>query len=184
MRLFTGIEISDDVRNNLERLVQHLRPAAHLQWSPVYNLHITLKFVGAFPRERLREMTDALRKVPQRGPVSVAVQDLGWFPNPRSPRVFWAGVHTNGSLAALARDNDAALAPLGVESEAREFSPHLTLARIRQPTPLSALRTAIDSLEHTQFGAFTADRFFLYSSEPGPSGSIYTKIAEIPFAGQ
>lgn len=181
MRLFTAVEIPDEVRNRLDRLVTHLRPNAHVKWSPVYNLHITLKFIGEWPAEEFEKLQQGLKTLPTRPAVAIDVRGLGWFPNPHQPRVFWAGVHAGPELAQLAADVDAALTPLGVAKEERPFSPHLTLARIKQPTPLQGLRQAVADLEAVDFGAFEASSFFLYRSQPGPAGSIYTKLSEYPF---
>ena len=60
MRLFTGIDLAEDIVERLERLLMHLRPAAHLKWSPVYNLHLTLKFIGEWPEDKLPEFKAAL----------------------------------------------------------------------------------------------------------------------------
>jgi RNA 2',3'-cyclic 3'-phosphodiesterase len=181
MRLFTGIDLPEDVRERLERLLMHLRPVAHLKWSPVYNLHVTLKFIGEWPEEKLSEMEAALRSVPPRDEIPVEVKSLGWFPNGHHPRVFWAAVLGGDALAALARDVDAAVGPLGVPKEDRAFTAHLTLARIKEAVPLDALRTAIAQLESVEFGNFLAGRFHLYRSQPGAAGSIYTKLSEYPF---
>lgn len=181
MRLFTGIDLSDEVRERLERLLMHLRPAAHLKWSPVYNLHITLKFIGEWPEAKLSQLEQALRSLPPRAPIPIEVRGLGWFPNPHNPRVFWVAVHGGDALPGLARDTESALEPLGIKKEDRAFTAHLTLARIKEPVPLSALRAAITQLESAEFGGFTADRFHLYRSQPGPAGSIYTKLSDYPF---
>ena len=109
------------------------------------------------------------------------MKGLGWFPNPHHPRVFWVGVHGGDALAALVKDIDAALAPLGIRTEDRAFNAHLTLVRIKEPAPLQALRGAIAQLESVEFGAFAVRRFYLYSSQPGSAGSIYTKLSEYPF---
>jgi 2'-5' RNA ligase len=106
---------------------------------------------------------------------------LGFFPNSRAPRVFWAGVLAPPDLADLARDTDSALEGLGVPAERRPYSPHLTLARIKEPVPLTALQQAIAGPEPVELGAFTADRFFLYQSTLEPSGAVYTRLAEFPF---
>src|SRR5271165_3143717 len=137
MRLFTAIEISEDVRNHLERLMTHLRPCAHVKWSPVYNLHITLQFIGEWPAGDLEKLETALAAVARRPPLEITVRGVGWFPNPHHPRVFWAGIHGVPQLETLAHDIEAALLPLGIARDEREFSPHLTLARIKQPTPLT-----------------------------------------------
>jgi 2'-5' RNA ligase len=181
MRLFTAIDISEAVRDRLERLLSHLRPFAHLKWSPVYNLHVTIKFIGEWPEGDLPKLETALREMEKPPSSSVHVHGLGWFPNAHSPRVFWAGVEGDAALERLARDTDAALEPLGVAKEGRAFSPHLTLARIKQPTPLQPLRQAVAELGPVEFGSFPADRFYLYRSQPGSAGSIYTKISEYPF---
>ncbi|HXA64775.1 MAG TPA: RNA 2',3'-cyclic phosphodiesterase [Bryobacteraceae bacterium] len=181
MRLFTGIDLPEDVRERLERLLMHLRPAAHLKWSPVYNLHVTLKFIGEWPEEKLPQLEAALRSIAPRAEIPVEVKSLGWFPNAHHPRVFWAGVLGGDALAALARDTDDVVSPLGIPKEDRAFTAHLTLARIKEAVPLQALRGAIEQLESVEFGNFLADRFYLFRSQPGPAGSIYTKLSEYPF---
>jgi 2'-5' RNA ligase len=181
MRLFTGIDLSEEIRERLERLLMHLRPAAHLKWSPVYNLHLTLKFIGEWPEQKLPQLAEALRSIPPRAPIVAEVKGLGWYPNAHHPRVFWVGVQAGDALLNLVQDVEEALAPLGVAKEDRNFSAHLTLARIKEPVPLQALRTCIAQLESLEFGSFTPDRFYLYRSQPGSAGSIYTKLSEFPF---
>jgi 2'-5' RNA ligase len=182
VRVFTGIDLSEEVKENLERLLAHLRPFAHLHWSAVYNLHITLKFIGEWPEARLDEAEAALRGVKSRPAIPIAIRELGWFPNAHSPRVFWAGVNGGSQLEGLARDAEASLEPLGIARETREYTPHLTLARIKQPAPLQKLQEAIAALPSTEFGSFSATRFYLYRSQPGAAGTIYTKLSEYPFA--
>ncbi len=179
MRLFTAIDLPEDVIGSLERLLARLKPAARIKWSPPSNLHITTKFIGEWPEERLEELRDALGSLPAHPAIPIAVRQLGFFPNPRSPRVFWAGIEASPDLAALARETDAALAALGIEAEKRAFSPHLTLARIKEPVPLGRLHEAIAGLPSLDFGSFVADRFYLYQSRLHPAGSVYTKLSEL-----
>src|SRR5437764_2020465 len=96
MRLFAGLELPDEVVANLERLLDRLRPTARLHWSPPANLHITTKFIGAWPPERLTELREALGGLPPHHPIEVLVRHLGFFPNPHSPRVFWCGIEAPG----------------------------------------------------------------------------------------
>lgn len=180
MRLFTGIDVPEAIKERLDVLISHLRAHAHLKWSPVYNLHITTKFIGQWPDEKLDQLTEALRGVTAPGPVEIEIRGLGWFPNARSPRVFWAGIEASPTLAELARVTDALMEKFGVPPETRRFSPHLTLARIKEPTPLDGMRRAIEKIESAEFGKFTAETFHLYRSQPGASGSIYTKLAGFP----
>src|SRR5579884_2041870 len=93
MRLFTGVDLPSQVTANLEQLLVQLRPTAHLKWTPVYNLHITLKFIGNWPEERLDEMKAALAGVPKRNGIAVDVRGLSWMPNPHRPNLFWATIN-------------------------------------------------------------------------------------------
>ena len=182
MRLFTGIDPPAEVVTNLENLLVRLKPAATINWSPPENLHVTTKFIGEWPEDRLDELKAALGTLRARPAIPISIGKLGFFPNPHSPRVFWAGIHAGEALAQLARDTEDALAPLGIAREQRAFSPHLTLARIKTPGKQPALLQAVAQLPSLEFGAFTSDRFFLYRSQTAPSGSVYTKLAEFPLA--
>src|SRR5882762_202737 len=142
MRLFTGLDLPDDVVTNLEELVRRLKPAGPIAWSPPSNLHITTKFIGEWKEERLSDLTAALAGVPARDPIPVSIRRVGFFPNPHSPRIFWCGVEAAG-LAALALDTDSATAAVGIGREERAFSPHLTLARIKD---VQTARPALQSL--------------------------------------
>lgn len=181
MRLFTAVDIPREVIHALDGLIARLKPSARIKWSPATNLHITTKFIGEWPDQRLGELTDALRPLAAPEPIPIAVRGLGFFPNARAPRVFWAGVEAPASLVELARQTDRALIRLGIPSEARPFSPHLTLARIKEPIPLGRLHEAIAALASTEFGTFNVDRFYLYRSTLNPSGSVYTRLAEFLF---
>ena len=182
MRLFTAIDLPDEVLTNLERLLRILKPSASIKWSPPDNMHVTTKFIGEWPEERLQELEAVLGAMRSFAPIPIHVRNLGFFPNPHAPRVFWAGVDAPPDLAVLARETDEALGTLGVDPEKRAFSPHLTLARIKEPVPLQRLRATIAGLDSLDFGRFVADRFFLYLSRMLPRGSVYTKLAEFPLA--
>lgn len=175
MRLFTAIDIPAGIKQRLRDLIDRLRPAAKLKWSPVDNLHVTLKFIGEWPEPRLPELKEVLSAVPSPGPCDIAIRGLGWFPNPSNPKVLFAGIDPSPALKTLAATLDTSLAQQGVASEHREFHPHLTLARRRDPVPVEPLRRIVESLP-ADFGAFQATSFFLYLSAAGK----YTKLQEVP----
>jgi 2'-5' RNA ligase len=182
MRLFTALDLPYEMRRNLELLLHLLKPQARLAWSPVANLHLTTKFIGDFPTDRLESLKEALALVPRPGALRIALRGLGYFPDERRPRVFYAGIHAPAGLAGLARATDAACAALGIASETKPYSPHLTLARIREPQPLDQLQRTIATLASTDFGVFEATHFHLYRSELRPGGSVYTKLASFPLS--
>jgi 2'-5' RNA ligase len=187
VRLFTAIDLSEEVRERLRQLLARWKPLAKISWSPADSLHITTKFIGEWQQQRLNEIEDALRAIPHDGAFDLAVRGLGWFPlarassqdagskDVRRPRVLWAGVEAGEALAKLARATEQAVAALGVPVEERPYSPHLTLARIREAVPLDALRRAVTKTI-ADFGTFRATEFLLYLS----AGGKYTRLAAFP----
>src|SRR5579862_8706987 len=121
MRLFTALDLPDEVIGRLDRLIARLKPTARIAWSPASNLHITTKFIGEWPEERLGELESALRGVPSHPPIEVHIHDVGFFPNERAARVFWAGIEARG-LPELASETDRATTALGIASENRAYS--------------------------------------------------------------
>jgi 2'-5' RNA ligase len=181
MRLFTGFNLPQEVVRNLEALLARLRPAARIHWSPPANLHITTKFIGEWPEGRLADLSAALSRIPLRAPIPVHIRKLGFYPNPHAPRILWCGIEAPG-LDALAAETDRATSAIGIPAETRSFSPHLTLARIKEKPDLQPLREAIAALSSLEFGRFEARSFFLYQSQLRPTGSVYTKLAEFPLS--
>ncbi len=184
MRLFTGLDLPGDVVANLEELLRRLRPAARIQWSPPANLHVTTKFIGEWPDEKLDQLKDQLRTVPPPGKIDIAIAGLGWFPNPHSPRIFWCGIQASDALPTLARDTDATLVGIGVPKETNPYSPHLTLARIAESGNLFPLKQAVSHLPSVDFGRFTAETFHLYLSKTGPKGSVYSVLDSYPLGNE
>ena len=177
MRLFTAIDIPDEVRAALARLIARLKPLARIRWSAAENLHVTIKFIGEWPDARVAEVHAALRTVGSQ-PIDIAIGGVGWFPDDRHPRVLFVTVEAGPELAALAASTDRALVSLGASAEPRAFRPHLTLARLRERLPLEALRTGIEQLAAAPFGSFTATVQHLYVSR----GGKYSKLGSFSFA--
>jgi 2'-5' RNA ligase len=127
------------------------------------NLHLTLKFIGegADPQGIIKALSEV-----RGAPVDIALKGLGTF-----PRVVWIGVEAD--LSALAARIEQALEPLGIARERRQFSPHLTIARLkdgRMPR----------FNEHPDFGCFHASEFVLYESKLSPTGPTYTALHRFP----
>jgi|SRR5665213_94584 len=174
MRLFTGIAPGGDVPSNLEKTLAELRPLAPLRWSPLENLHITTKFIGEWPGERLEELRSALDRVPAPPPFPVTIARFGYYPNPHHPKVLFAAVQAGApGLGLLASRIDEALIPLGVAAEDRPYMPHLTLARIGNEN-IRAVREHIANMTNFDFGTFQLSGFHLYLSKPH---SVYTRLA-------
>lgn len=110
-------------------------------------------------------------------PFDVGLRGLGGFPSPARPRVIWAGLGDGvAAAAALARRVDGALATLGFPREARAFSAHVTLGRVRAPRLNRPLARALAG--GGDLGRQRVDRLVLMRSELSPRGARYTALAE------
>jgi 2'-5' RNA ligase len=184
MRLFVAIDIPEDVRAAIGALVAKLRPIhRNARWVRIEGVHVTLKFIGEAPSEKIAGIKSALASISSTAPIPINCCGIGFFPNERRPRVLWAGIASGPELSALAAAVDSALAPLGFPREERAFSPHLTLARFDAPGGLDPLRAAIESAGTLEFGRATATEFHLYQSVLKPGGAEYTRLATFSFTG-
>jgi 2'-5' RNA ligase len=183
VRIFVALDIPQTVRDSLAKLISHLRqtcPAA--RWVRIEGAHLTLKFIGEVPPERAEQVRCALGGVSAPGPVELRFAGLGFFPDPRRPRVFWAGIEGGAPLSTLAAAIESRLEPLGIPREAREFLPHITLARFDSPKRLSSLRTEVEKLGVPEFGRAVAGEFYLYRSVLKRGGAEYTRLASYRIA--
>ena len=136
MRCFVAIDLTSDVRAAIARAQTRVRTAAahaDVRWVDPAQFHLTLKFLGAVPDDRVPAVSAALEgAVADTAPIALAAAGLGGFPSLRSARVLWAGI-TAGvpELARLAAAIDRALTPLGFPPEGRSFRGHLTIGRVR-----------------------------------------------------
>src|SRR6202171_6335202 len=129
MRIFIGIDLDPEVRTRIERFIEGVEGfAPDARWVRPESLHITLKFIGEQPPDRVEAITERLRRV-KGNAFEIRAGGYGFFPTAKAPRVFWIGIHTGPQLAELAESIDIATAELGIPREDRPFNPHLTLAR-------------------------------------------------------
>lgn len=174
MRLFTAVDIPNEVKSALAAAIERLRPIARIKWTDLDKLHITTKFIGEWSEDRMPELMTALRGAGSPGAIQVAVRGFRWAPDARHPRMLWAGVEASPALVTLAHETEEVAYALGVPREDRKFSPHLTVARVREGAPLDILRQAIPAGTADDFGSFTASAFYLYRSQDG----VYTKLID------
>jgi 2'-5' RNA ligase len=174
------------------KLEAHI-PSGSVRWVQSKGIHLTLKFLGDTPTEKLPEIKRALATVARYAPAcTFTVGELGCFPNPRRPRVVWVGVQEpTGRLAALQDAVEEVLAPFGYKPEGRGFTPHLTLGRVRRKVSRGdaarvgeAVAAATETVaEGGQLAQAHADRFELIRSVLKPTGAEYTTLEEFVLPG-
>src|SRR5262249_25185321 len=105
MRIFIAIELPEDVRQALADLQRDLKPVPNsARWVATYSIHLTLKFLGETPEDRIPEIDEALVGLTWK-PFNVNIRGIGFFPGNRSPRVFWAGMEAS-TMEGLAQQID------------------------------------------------------------------------------
>jgi 2'-5' RNA ligase len=182
-RLFVAIELPTEVRATLDDLQHNLQrdPAlARLRWVRPEGIHLTLKFLGETPAERLPEIEPTVaRAVVGIPPFDLHLGNLGAFGSPRAPRVLWVEVAGDlDSLAKLQSQVEAELGALGFPAEARRFSPHLTLARVPPERAAEAARPLAEAIANRDSvrGAIRAEALALIKSDLQRGGAIYTQL--------
>jgi 2'-5' RNA ligase len=159
-----------------------LKPlASTARWSRPEGMHVTLKFIGNVDASKLDAIRAVLAAVRSDAPVEMRVRGMGFFPNERRPRVLWSGIEASATLPLLAAHTERALEPLGVAREDRNFSPHLTLARLKDSKRLDELIHAVENMKSRDFGSTRETEFHLFESVTKPSGAEYRKIESYPF---
>jgi 2'-5' RNA ligase len=142
MRLFLAINLPATVVAEIDRQVAPLREAAPgLRWIPPEKWHLTVRFIGDEPLDRvapIRDALDAATRGHAEAPLSLG--GIGAFPNFRRARVVWLGIAPDPKLEMLHHDVESALLALGMEPEGRPFRPHITLARVPEGTGEPVLR--------------------------------------------
>jgi 2'-5' RNA ligase len=184
-RLFVAVELPSDVLSALTRLQHELQRhvPGGLRWVRPEGIHLTLKFLGETPRERVPSIQGAISgSVGGIAPHEVALGELGTFGG-RTPRVLWVNLGgETDSLLRLQRRVDSALDGLGYPSEKRPFSPHLTLARVKPEAgrevaePLAA---AVRSVS-VPAAAIPVREVSLMLSKLGPGGAVYRRLEAWP----
>ena len=191
MRIFIGIDLDPEVRTRIERFIEGVEGfAPDARWARPESLHITLKFIGEQPPERVEAITERFRRV-ESSAFEIRAAGHGFFPTAKAPRVFWIGIHAGPQLAELAESIDTATTELGIPREDRPYSPHLTLARAgagrRSGSPkwrkgdgpnvtFAVIEKRLAAIGELDFGRITAREFILYQSQLSPAGSKYTKL--------
>jgi RNA 2',3'-cyclic 3'-phosphodiesterase len=177
-RLFVAVDLPEEVRRQLDPL---LGAFAGARWARREQLHVTLRFLGSVPPDRVEEVRSQLAGVAAPPAFTLSLQGVGVFPpNPTKrspPRVLWVGLSPLAPLAGLKQDIDQALGP-DPELGDRAFHPHVTLARWQRgtPPPGPELASFLDRHAALASGPFTVRDFHLYESRTLPEGAAYARL--------
>jgi RNA 2',3'-cyclic 3'-phosphodiesterase len=175
-RLFTGIEIPAET----VRMLAELRGGVFgARWIEPENYHVTLRFIGdvdARMADEVAEMLDDAR----RRPVRIEFDGLNWFGGDK-PRAIVARVRADPALMELQASHERRMRRIGLAPETRNYTPHVTLARLRSASAL-AIADYLGARGGRPAAPFAPSRFVLYSSRDSVGGGPYRVEASYPLA--
>ena len=177
------MEIPSHIQQTIQQKTELLRRTLGttlVRWVPLQNVHLTLKFLGDVSPANLDILTQMLRtEADSCSSFDINFSGLGSFPSLRRPRILFVGIQAPAGLEALYHTIEAACARLGYASEERAFSPHLTIAHVKQAASRVAqqkIRQALAGVKIDSLGTARVDSVHLYKSELKPTGAVYTPI--------
>lgn len=183
LRCFIAVALPETVKDSLGDVLNILRKSpASVRWIPPENIHLTIKFLGQTDQSLITPMKESLnKKLLTYKPFYITITDVGCFPNERRPRLVWIGIKRSESLSNLQKEIDADLVKFGFSLEKREFSPHLTIGRVKAQHDLPGMLRMLKELRSSSFANMEVKSISLMQSILKPAGAQYFTLAEIPF---
>lgn len=187
IRAFIAIELPDHVKAALGKLEQELKGhRLNARWVSVENIHLTLKFLGNISSDSVKDISQVIEEAAVVAmPFDLRVEGVGVFPNERRTQVIWAGVAGDmATLGELQKEIDSGLSRLGFAQESRPFSPHLTVARMREDATAAEREAAGKLVSAMLFEAsgFRVESVSLMRSQLRREGPIYTRLVAVPLS--
>jgi len=190
VRSFIAIELPDELKAGLAQLEAQLKldkPSA-VKWVDPSGIHLTLKFLGNIAVDRISAITRAMEEATRElSPFQLKVTGLGVFPNLKRVQVAWVGIGGEvDKLGQLQQRIESNLVPLGFTAESRPFTPHLTLARLRDRASPDERQRFGQLIASTKFEAvytIKVDSLNLMRSQLTREGAIYSRLSSVGLRG-
>jgi 2'-5' RNA ligase len=187
VRLFVAVELGEDVQATASRVIDELKrrmekraPHARVTWVKPAHLHLTLRFIGDADAALGEKIVTTLERPLGVPAFAMRIEGTGTFPPKRPPRVIWAGISAGlDTLRSVEREVSARLDRLISPADDRDFHPHVTLGRVRNPSGLRA-DVLLDGLQDTAFGVVEVRAVTLFESRLSSTGPTYTALGRAP----
>jgi len=179
LRVFLALEISPSVKEYLQGIIKIMASRiTGVRWVKSEGQHITLKFFGELDEAMVENIRTRLLSIEDKfEPFETTIKGIDAFPNKRRARVIVVTLEKGVDIAkAIFNDIEVALLPLGFEGEKRDYTPHITLGRRKEQSPI--LERDIPDLNGMRF---IVDRLVMFRSTLTPQGAIYSPLWEIGF---
>ncbi len=186
IRCFIAVSLPDQTKKWLSSCQRQLQDTKmNASWPKPATLHLTLKFLGLTPIDRIREIKSCMTRITARmHPFCLYASGLGVFPSVKRARTLWAGIRgQTDHLEKLAKDLDHELLnAVGLKTEKGRFSPHLTLARVKHPLSPKKVISLMQDFEKLRSDEFHVMKIDLIKSTLTRHGAIHEILFSVPFS--
>ena len=184
MRTFVAVKINPTPRMAQSIVeIRELLSGEKIKWTDVFNLHLTLRFLGDTQPDTAAAISAKLEAVAGNiPPFSFSIEHTGVFPNFRSPRVLWMGIKDTGGLNLLKNEVDEIVNSAGFMPDDRPFKPHLTLGRLKYIKNRHKVKEVIEKYQGL-FQKESIDKFVYFESKLTPDGPLYSEIGKYQLSG-
>ena len=182
VRSFIAIKLPEEIKNKISDLQKTLRgTGADVKWVSPESIHLTLKFLGNIEKTQIEEILSAIKKSSAKiKPFPIEIKSTGVFPKIEYPRVVWIGVKEETKvLLVLQQKIEENLLPMGFEKEGRDFTPHLTLGRVKSQKGKEKLISLLLQSKDISFGKFEVTEINLMQSILEPAGAEYSSLGRV-----
>ncbi|MNK11923.1 2'-5'-RNA ligase [compost metagenome] len=188
-RLFFALNATDPIAQSFVPFHKKLRINADqretvVKWTPLDNYHVTVTFLGNTDVDSIPVLQETLTAVCNDfPPFELKVEDVGAFSSETDARVIWLGVQNKKVLNEFKDTLDEKIAALNLDiaSERRDFVPHLTIGRLRNP---KSVKDMISPLKRKSFGKIKVTEIILYESKMAGAYPIYTPLFRAALLGK
>ncbi|MFC7044166.1 RNA 2',3'-cyclic phosphodiesterase [Halobacteriaceae archaeon GCM10025711] len=187
MRLFVSVDLPDDLADAVAAVQDEFADASGLEFTDPTQAHLTLKFLGDVPDGDVPEIEAALERAVDAAdvaPFEATFAGLGVFPSEEYIRVLWLGVEDGAEeLTRLQAAVESAMVDLGFDEEDHEFTPHVTLARMKHAGGKELVQAGVRERDPT-VGTATVESVHLTRSDLTPEGPEYTTVHTVPVSAR
>jgi len=187
LRTFIAVDFPPETLTKIAKIIGYFKtqtPMDALKWVSAENLHLTIKFIGDIPKDKLVQIRMIIKEaLVDKLPFKIGIGGLGMYPNKNNPRVIWLGVTYDQTLRDIHHVLNHSLKNAGIEPDKRDYSPHITIARIRQRTQEETrqeIGATLSKFKVDSLGEIKINEIILYQSELTRKGPIYTPLLSQP----
>lgn len=196
-RTFLAVALTEDLRVKLAGIEQDLKQlfsrecAKHVRisWVQPSSLHLTVRFLGDIDEQLIEPMREAIqRAITGRRVIHIPLERLGVFHHAQQPRVLWVGPSEAWEqsdiaqrLASWHQNVEACCRSFGIVADDKPWSPHLTLARVKEGERLVGqvlVRSGVLD-RPSAVGSLAVTAIALMRSELRAAGPVYTNLWEV-----